>query len=79
VVTVINTRRRLEGIPSTYTGNSSLTIATPDFPAEAGFFEIASIIEETLKPFRQSPSPGFVHKNTRFQQTFRLHLGNKPR
>jgi hypothetical protein len=57
VVTVINTRRRLEGIPSTYTGNSSLTIATPDFPAEAGFFEIASIIEETLKPFRQSPSP----------------------
>ncbi|MDW7729283.1 MAG: hypothetical protein SCJ94_04665, partial [Bacillota bacterium] len=47
---------RLAGIPSNYAGNSSLTIATPDFSAEAGFYEIASIIEETLEPFRQSPS-----------------------
>lgn len=55
-VTVVNTRKRLAGVPSTYAGNSSLSIATPAFPAETGFAEIASIIEETLKPVRQSPS-----------------------
>ncbi len=56
-VTVVNTRNRLAGIPSTYAGNSSVTIATPPFPAEAGIEEIASIVDQTLKPARQSPSP----------------------
>ncbi len=56
-VSVVNTRKRLAGIPSTYVGNSSVTIATPPFPAEAGIEEIASIIDQTLKPARQSPSP----------------------
>jgi hypothetical protein len=55
-VTVVNTRKRLAGIPSTFAGNSSLSIATPVFQAEAGFGEIASIIEEILVPVRQSPS-----------------------
>ena len=57
VVTVINTRTRLAAIPSTYAGNSSLSIATPAFPAEADMSEIASIIHYTLEPARKTPSP----------------------
>jgi hypothetical protein len=55
-VTVVNTRKRLAGVPSTYAGNSSLSIATPAFPAGTSFADIATMIEETLKPVRQSPS-----------------------
>jgi hypothetical protein len=57
VVTVINTRRRLAGIPANYAGNSSLSIATPPFPAEADLGELAMIINQTLEPVRKSPSP----------------------
>lgn len=55
-VTVVNTRKRLAGIPATYAGNSSLSIAAPAFAAGTSFAEIATMIEETLKPVRQSPS-----------------------
>ena len=55
-VTVVNTRKRLAGIPLNYAGNSSLSIATPAFAAGTSFAEIAAMIEETLKPVRQSPS-----------------------
>ena len=56
-VSVVNTRNRLAGVPSNYAGNSSLTLATPSFPVKAGIEEVASIIDQTLKPARQSPSP----------------------
>jgi hypothetical protein len=57
VVTVINTRKRLAAIPSTYVGNSSLSIATPAFSADADMSEIAAIIYQTLEPARKIPSP----------------------
>ncbi len=57
VINVINTRQRLAGIPSTYAGNSSLSIATSAFPVEADIDQIASIIHHTLEPVRKSPSP----------------------
>jgi hypothetical protein len=57
VVSVINTRRRLAAIPATYTGNSSLSIATPPFPADASISELAEIINRTLEPARKTPSP----------------------
>lgn len=57
IVTVINTRKRLANIPATYAGNSSLSLATPPFPAKAGLTEIAAILHQTLEPARKSPSP----------------------
>ena len=57
VVTVINTRRRLACIPANYVGNSSLSIATPPFPAEADLGELAVIINQALEPVRKTPSP----------------------
>ncbi|MCJ7806689.1 MAG: hypothetical protein MUP57_03990, partial [Clostridia bacterium] len=57
VVTVINTRKRLADIPANYAGNSSLSIATPAFPAEADMGELTAIIHHTLEPVRRSPSP----------------------
>ena len=57
VVTVINTRRRLACIPANYAGNSSLSIATPPFPAEADLGELAVIINQALEPVRKTPSP----------------------
>lgn len=57
VVTVINTRKRLATIPSTYAGNSSLSIATPAIPADTGMSEIAAFVNQTLGPARKTPSP----------------------
>jgi hypothetical protein len=56
VVTVVNTRERLASIPSNYTGNSSLSIATPAFAANASMNEIAFVVDQTLEKVRQSPS-----------------------
>ncbi len=57
VVTVVNTRNRLAGIPATYAGNSSFSIATPAFAAGADIEELAAIIGQTLERIRKSPSP----------------------
>jgi hypothetical protein len=55
-VTVVNNRGRVPGVPSTFVGNASSTIATPSFTAGASIADIAEIIHLTLKPIRQKPS-----------------------
>ncbi len=56
VVTVVNTRERLAGIPSSYAGNSSFSIPTPAFSADASYDQIASVVHQTLEKVRKSPS-----------------------
>ena len=55
-VTVVNCRSRLPGVPSTFVGNASTTIATSAFKAGASISDIAAIIDQTLEPVRQKPS-----------------------
>ena len=56
IVTVVNTRERLTGIPSNYAGNSSFSIPTPAFSAAASLDQIASVVHQTLEKVRKSPS-----------------------
>jgi len=55
-VTVVNCRGRLPGVPSTFVGNASTTIATPALKAGASISDIAAVIDQTLEPVRQKPS-----------------------
>lgn len=55
-VTVVNTRERLAGIPHNYAGNSSLSIPSAAFSADASLEELAAIIHQALEKARQSPS-----------------------
>lgn len=53
-VTVANLRNRLTEIPSTFVGNASSIVATPNFSAGASLEEIAGIIHRTLQPLRET-------------------------
>jgi shikimate O-hydroxycinnamoyltransferase len=66
-VTVVNCRDRLPGVPSTFVGNASTTITTPAFKAGANMADIAAIIDQTLDPVRQKPSP-------RLQELFAINF-----
>ncbi len=53
-VTVVNLRNRLVEISSTFVGNASSIVATPNFSAGASLEEIAGIIHQTLQPLRET-------------------------
>ncbi len=56
-VTVVNGRGRLAGLPPSFVGNAAVVVPTPPFPAGARIAEIARVIQRTLEPIQEIPSP----------------------